>query len=265
MTRYELYYTAYFIMYKEEKDINFKYKKLILLSHNKDQIKYDKIKVTKHIKDKDEILIEELSLVNFIDVSQLLKSHEKAKKFRKIIFCDLENKEKKNFELPEDITISELMTLINLNNMDLRRIQIVLFTDQIKFDLNDKKLKKKKLKDIFSKENKLNIEVRNNINFKEFPGKILEVSFSLNDKDKDLKMYLGSLEPIIKFCGKLSEFLNKNFPDFKENDFTDADGKIIGIRKDDERPFSSHNISSDFKCEVFDKKYKKKKSGFPIK
>lgn len=35
------------------------------------------------------------------------------------------------------------MTLINLNNMDLRRIQIVLFTDQIKFDLNDKKLKKK--------------------------------------------------------------------------------------------------------------------------
>ena len=180
MTRYELYYTAYFIMYKEEKDINFKYKKLILLSHNKDQIKYDKIKVTKHIKDKDEILIEELSLVNFIDVSQLLKIHEKSKKFKKIIFCDLENKEKKNFELPEDITISELMTLINLNNMDLRRIQIVLFTDQIKFDLNDKKLKKKKLKDIFSKENKLNIEVRNNINFKEFPGKILEVSFRSN-------------------------------------------------------------------------------------
>ena len=141
-------------MYKEEKDINFKYKKLILLSHNKDQIKYDKIKVTKHIKDKDEILIEELSLVNFIDVSQLLKIHEKSKKFKKIIFCDLENKEKKNFELPEDITISELMTLINLNNMDLRRIQIVLFTDQIKFDLNDKKLKKKKLKDILSKENK---------------------------------------------------------------------------------------------------------------
>ena len=266
MTRYELYYTAYFVIYKEEKELNFKYKKLILLYHNKDQIKYDKIKVTKHIKDKDEILVEELSLVNFIDVSQLLKNHQKSKKSRKIIFCDLENKDKKHFELPEDITINELMTLINFNNMDLRRIQILFSTDQMKFDINDKKLKKRKLKDIFAKENKLNVEIRNNINFKEFPGKILEVSFSLNDKEKELKMHLGSLEQIINFYKRLSDELNKNFPDFKENDFTDVEGKTkIGIRRDDERTFSSQNISSDFKCEVFDKKYKKKKSAFPIK
>jgi hypothetical protein len=266
LTRIELYYTAYFVMYKEEKDITFKYKKLILLNHNKSQVKYDKIKATKTIKDKDEINIEELSLVNFIDVGQLLKKHDKMKKKKKIIFCDLENKEKKNFELPEDITISELMTLLNFNNVDLKRVEILFSTEKMKFDLNDRKLKGKKLKDVFSKENKLNVEIRNKISLREFPGKILEVSFSLNGKEKNISMILGSLEQINKFIGRLSDLLNKNFPDYKEFDFV-VDGKQKGIRRDDERTFSSKevNISSDFKCEVVDKKFKRKKSSFPIK
>ena len=150
--------------------------------------------------------------------------------------------------------------------MDLGRVEVLFYVDKNKLDPNEKKVKGKKLKEIFSKENKLNIEIKNKISLKKYPGKILKVSLCLNGKENKEIMELGTLEPIIKFYGRLSNELNIKFPDYKNICFFIGEEQK-GIKKDDERTFSCKevNINSDFTCVIIDKNFKKKKSTFNIK
>ena len=254
LTRIELYFTAYFIIYKiNNKKNNFSYKKLIFLYHNSEKVQYNDKKITE-IKNKDEIKIEELSLFNFIYVCQPLEKDKKKHKYMNLIFFDPYNKEEKSYEFPEEITINDLMSLINFKNVDLKRAQISFENNGEILNLNDKNLKEKKLKKVFANDRKINFEIKNNISLTKYPGKILEVSLVLKGKEKkhdDLKMHLGTLEPISKFFGRLRKELDKNFPNYKEYKFF-IDDNQIGLKKDDERTFSSKgvNIMSDFKCSI---------------
>ena len=268
LTRIELYFTAYYIIHKINKiEKNFSYKKLIFLYHNSKKVEYNDKKITE-IKNKDEIKIEELSLFNFIYVCQPLEKDKKKHKYMNLIFFDPYNKEEKSYEFPEEITINDLMSLINFKNVDLKRAQISFQNNGEILNLNDKNLKEKKLKNVFANDRKINIEIKNNISLTKYPGKILEVSLVLKGKEKkhdNLKMYLGTLEPIIKFFGRLGKELDKNFPNHKEFKFFINDQQI-DLKKDDERTFSSKgvNIMSDFKCSIIkeEKSFFKKFSFF---
>ena len=110
------------------------------------------------------------------------------------------------------------------------------------------------MKTIFAKDRKIKIEIKNNISLTEYPGKILEVSLVPKGKEKnhdDLKIHLGTLEPLAKFFLRLKKELDTNFPNYKEFNFI-VDGQQKDFKKDDERTFSSKeiNIMNDFKCSI---------------
>ena len=120
------------------------------------------------------------------------------------------------------------------------------------------------MKSFFSKENKIYIEIKNNISLRAHPGKILEVSLCLKDKGNkhaDLKKF-GSLEPINNFFGELEEDLDKKFKKYNINFY--IGGEEIDIGKHDKGTFSSKeaNFMNDFRCVIIDQSYKKKKSLF---
>ena len=182
------------------------------------------------------------------------RKNQKKPHYIKLIFFDPYNKEEKSYEFQEEIKINDLLGLINFKNVDLKRIQISFQNNGEILNLNDKNLKEKKLKTIFAKDRKIKIEIKNKISLTEYPGKILEVSLVSKGKEKnhdDLKIHLGTLEPLAKFFLRLKKELDTNFPNYKEFNFI-VDGQQKDFKKDDERTFSSKevNIMSDFKCSI---------------
>ena len=268
-TNKELYFTAYFLIYREEEEI-FIYKNLIKLNYKGKLLKYEDSLKNK-FKNNEEIEIEEISIYENINFG-LLKEGESKKKIS-IKFSDVLNFQKNKVlivKVSPDITCNKLISCFsNLSFLDLERVKI-------DFNFNNKNIKEdnttlKKYINNEKKEYELIIIIQNIFHLRRKPGKILSVIIKIKKKLilKKLKIFkVGSLETLSNFNIFLNEKLKKNLEKgdyILQKTFIIEGKKDIKIdlenNKDESKTLIEKGINKDFTCIL---SYKKKKKRFKI-
>ena len=249
LTLKELFFTAYYIKYRDEdaKDPNFLYKNILIFFYDGKKLQNNDDPIIKYIKDNDKtILIQEGPICPNINFGKIMEIKDDSKRIS-IEFSDtfpVEGNVITSFhsDISSNITTNEMIpTFSKINLLDLNRVDII-------FEYNGKNLEPNntKLKSVFKGDsNKFFIKIRNKISLNNVPGKILKATYT--NKENILNIYAGTLQKISKFYESLksNKDLNKIIK-FKDNNL--KVNEII-LKEDDERVFSSKdiNIKNDFK------------------
>ena len=262
----ELYFTAYFLIYRGEEE-QFIYKNLIKLNYKGNLLKYKDSSI-KNFKNNEEIEIEETSIYENINLNSLAEGESKEK--ISIRISDALNFQKDNslvVVVSADITCKKLISCIsNLNFLDLKRVKINFNFNNKNLVANDTKLKEYINND--KKENELVILIQNIFHLRRKPGKILSVIFK-NKKKQIIKklnsLKVGSLETLSIFNRLLNEKLKKYLEKgdyILQKTFIIEGKKDIKIdlenNKDKSKTLVEKGITKDFTC-ILSKKKKKKR------